>query len=45
MPIKPRASGWAAQILEQLRDNRLYRPLTKYVGPQETMPVPPISER
>jgi citrate synthase len=40
-----RASGWAAQILEQLRDNRLYRPLTKYVGPQETMPVPPISER
>ncbi|MDG1357846.1 MAG: citrate/2-methylcitrate synthase [Akkermansiaceae bacterium] len=40
-----RASGWAAQILEQLRDNRLYRPLTKYVGPQEIMPVPPISER
>lgn len=40
-----RASGWAAQILEQLRDNRLYRPLTKYVGPQETVPVPPISER
>jgi len=40
-----RASGWAAQIIEQLRDNRLYRPLTKYVGPQETVPVPPISER
>ena len=40
-----RASGWAAQILEQLRDNRLYRPLTKYVGPQEIMPVPPMSER
>ena len=40
-----RASGWAAQILEQLRDNRLCRPLTKYVGPQETMPVPPMSER
>lgn len=40
-----RASGWAAQILEQLRDNRLYRPLTKYVGPQEIRPVPPISER
>ena len=40
-----RASGWAAQILEQLSDNRLYRPLTKYVGPQETMPVPPMSER
>ena len=40
-----RAAGWAAQILEQLRDNRLYRPLTKYVGPQETMPVPPIETR
>ena len=40
-----RASGWAAQILEQLRDNRLYRPLTKYVGPQELMPVPPLNER
>jgi len=34
-----------AQILEQLRDNRLYRPLTKYVGPQELMPVPPLNER
>lgn len=40
-----RSAGWAAQILEQLRDNRLYRPLTKYVGPQETMPVPPMNER
>ncbi|MGB0774903.1 MAG: citrate/2-methylcitrate synthase [Akkermansiaceae bacterium] len=40
-----RAAGWTAQVLEQLQDNRLYRPLTKYVGPQELMPVPPISER
>ncbi len=40
-----RSSGWAAQILEQLGNNRLYRPLTKYVGPQETMPVPPMNER
>ena len=40
-----RSAGWAAQILEQLRDNRLYRPLTKYVGPQETKPVPPMNER
>ncbi len=40
-----RSSGWAAQILEQLQDNRLYRPLTKYIGPKETMPVPPINER
>ncbi len=40
-----RSSGWAAQILEQLRDNRLYRPLTKYVGPTPPRPVPPIEER
>ena len=40
-----RSAGWAAQILEQLKDNRLYRPLTKYVGPQETAPVPPMTER
>ena len=40
-----RAAGWTAQVLEQLQDNRLYRPLTKYVGPAETMPVPPIVTR
>ena len=40
-----RAAGWTAQVLEQLQDNRLYRPLTKYMGPAETMPVPPIAER
>ena len=40
-----RAAGWTAQVLEQLQDNRLYRPLTKYVGPAETMPVPPIESR
>ncbi|MGE9268808.1 MAG: citrate/2-methylcitrate synthase [Verrucomicrobiales bacterium] len=40
-----RASGWTAQVLEQLEDNRLYRPLTKYVGPATLSPVPPIEER
>ena len=40
-----RTSGWTAQVLEQLEDNRLYRPLTKYAGPQELIPVPPIGER
>ena len=40
-----RTSGWTAQVLEQLEDNRLYRPLTEYVGPRELSPVPPISER
>ncbi|MDA0768328.1 MAG: citrate synthase [Verrucomicrobia bacterium] len=40
-----RTSGWTAQVLEQLEDNRLYRPLTKYIGPSTLMPVPPIDER
>lgn len=40
-----RMAGWSAQVLEQLKENRLYRPLTKYVGPESTVPVPPISER
>lgn len=40
-----RTSGWTAQILEQLRDNRLYRPLTLYTGPSEMLPVSPIDER
>ncbi|MGC6426929.1 MAG: citrate/2-methylcitrate synthase [Akkermansiaceae bacterium] len=40
-----RMAGWTAQVLEQLDDSRLYRPLTKYVGPAELSPVPPMSER
>ena len=40
-----RMAGWSAQVLEQLQENRLYRPLTKYVGPESTVPVPAISER
>jgi len=40
-----RMSGWTAQVLEQLRDNRLYRPLTLYTGPQELSAVPPIDQR
>jgi citrate synthase len=40
-----RMSGWTAQVLEQLRDNRLYRPLTLYTGPTELSKVPPINER
>ena len=27
-----RCSGWTAHVLEQLEDNRLYRPLSEYVG-------------
>ena len=40
-----RMAGWTAQVLEQLEDSRLYRPLTKYVGPEVLSPVPPIGER
>jgi citrate synthase len=40
-----RTAGWTAQVLEQLRDNRLYRPLTLYTGPAELQPVPPIEQR
>ena len=40
-----RTSGWTAQVLEQLRDNRLYRPLTLYTGPKEMLPVTPIESR
>jgi citrate synthase len=40
-----RAAGWTAQVLEQLDDNRLYRPLTLYTGPTEDQPIPPMSER
>lgn len=40
-----RAAGWTAQVLEQLEDNRLYRPLTLYTGPTEDQPIVPIAER
>lgn len=39
-----RASGWTAQVLEQLRDNRLYRPLTLYTGGKD-LKVTPIESR
>ena len=40
-----RVAGWTAQVLEQLDDNRLYRPLTEYVGAQAPLPLTPIAER
>lgn len=40
-----RAAGWTAQVLEQLDDNRLYRPLTYYSGPNEDLPIVPIEQR
>jgi citrate synthase len=40
-----RTSGWTAHILEQLADNRLFRPLSEYVGPEVGKKVVPIEER
>jgi citrate synthase len=40
-----RCSGWCAQVLEQLEDNRLYRPLSEYVGEPVGKRVVPIDER
>lgn len=40
-----RAAGWTAQVLEQLDDNRLYRPLTHYTGPTSDQPISPITDR
>jgi citrate synthase len=40
-----RCSGWCAQVLEQLEDNRLYRPLSLYVGEPVGKKVVPIDER
>jgi len=40
-----RTSGWTAHILEQLIDNRLYRPLSEYVGPAVGKTVVPLADR
>ncbi len=39
-----RMAGWSAHILEQTLDNRLIRPLARYVGPRE-LRVVPIDQR
>jgi citrate synthase len=40
-----RTSGWCAHILEQLEDNRLFRPLSEYVGEPVGKKVLPIDQR
>jgi len=39
-----RVGGWAAHIIEQLSDNRLFRPNADYVGPHEVK-YTPVGER
>ncbi|MEP6820828.1 MAG: citrate synthase [Chthoniobacterales bacterium] len=40
-----RCSGWCAHVLEQLEDNRLYRPLSEYVGEPVGKKALPIDQR
>ncbi|MBV8097765.1 MAG: citrate synthase [Verrucomicrobia bacterium] len=40
-----RTAGWTAHVLEQLSDNRLYRPLSKYVGETVGRKFVPIDQR
>jgi citrate synthase len=40
-----RMSGWTAHVLEQWSDNRLFRPLSEYVGPEVGKKVVPLAER
>ncbi|HEX3817114.1 MAG TPA: citrate/2-methylcitrate synthase, partial [Chthoniobacterales bacterium] len=40
-----RCSGWCAHVLEQLEDNRLYRPLSEYIGEPVGKKVLPLDER
>ncbi|MDZ4787327.1 MAG: citrate synthase [Blastochloris sp.] len=40
-----RTSGWTAHILEQLSNNRLFRPQSEYVGPAVGKKVVPLANR
>ncbi len=40
-----RTAGWTGHVLEQLSDNRLYRPLSEYTGPAVGKKVTPIALR
>jgi citrate synthase len=40
-----RMSGWTAHVLEQWSENRLFRPLSEYVGKPYGQKVVPIEER
>ncbi len=40
-----RTSGWCAHVLEQLEDNRLFRPLSEYIGEPVGKKVIPIDQR
>lgn len=40
-----RMSGWTAHVLEQQANNRLFRPMSEYTGPEVGKKVVPLAER
>jgi citrate synthase len=40
MFVLSRIGGWSGHVIEQLSDNRLYRPAAKYVGPHDVRYTP-----
>lgn len=40
-----RIAGWTAHVIEQLDDNRLIRPRSKYIGPEYPTKYVPVAER
>jgi citrate synthase len=38
--VAARITGWCAHIVEQLEDNRIFRPLSLYVGEKERTVMP-----
>lgn len=42
--VVSRITGWTAHVIEQLEGNRLIRPLSAYIGPEQR-PVVPIEKR
>lgn len=44
MFVLSRVSGWVGHVIEQLADNRIFRPKAEYVGPHDA-PYIPMNER
>jgi len=42
--VASRVAGWCAHVIEQVEDDKLYRPLSRYVG-EPARPVPPMATR
>jgi citrate synthase len=38
--VAARVTGWCAHYIEQVTNNRIYRPLSRYVGPAPRKVVP-----